>query len=65
MAMDGRAARERRTSLFDAKLGANLSEQVFQLAHFSFETRTLAFTAASSEMLRDGDSAAKPTAEDD
>src|SRR6516165_2966520 len=39
MAMDGRAARERRTSLFDAELGANLCEQVFQLVHFSFETR--------------------------
>ena len=38
MAMDGRAARDR-TSLFDAELGANLCEQVFQLVHFSFETR--------------------------
>jgi hypothetical protein len=38
-AMDGRAARERRTSLFYAELGANLCEQVFQLVHFSFETR--------------------------
>ena len=37
MAMDGRAARDR-TSLFDAELGANLCEQVFQLVHFSFET---------------------------
>jgi hypothetical protein len=39
MAMDGRAARERPTSLFYAELGANLREQVFQLVHFSFETR--------------------------
>jgi hypothetical protein len=38
-AMDGRAATERRTSLFYAELGANLCEQVFQLVHFSFETR--------------------------
>jgi len=37
--MNGRAARERRTSLFYAELGANLCEQVFQLVHFSFETR--------------------------
>ena len=27
------------TSLFYAELGANLCEQVFQLVHFSFETR--------------------------
>ena len=39
MAMDGRAVSERRTSLFYAELGANLCEQVFQLVHFSFETR--------------------------
>ena len=38
-AMNGRAARERRTSLFYAELGANLCDQVFQLLHFSFETR--------------------------
>jgi hypothetical protein len=36
---DGQPARERRTSLFYAELGANLCEQVFQLVHFSFEAR--------------------------
>jgi hypothetical protein len=37
--MDGHAARERRTSLFYAELGANPCEQAFQFVHFSFETR--------------------------
>jgi hypothetical protein len=48
--MDGRAARERRTSWFYAELGANLCEQVFKLVHFSFETRDIGLHAASSEM---------------
>jgi hypothetical protein len=39
--MDGRAARERRTSLFYAELGGNLCKQVFQLVHFTFETRDI------------------------
>jgi hypothetical protein len=42
MAMDGRAGREGRTSFY-AELRANLGEQTFQLAHFSFETRDVGF----------------------